>query len=606
MSERIDITGLWPDFSSIWPFPDLEDLSAEYLSLFFIVVMLLICLVFLSLAVISSCKASSRIKKLGKLLDSDTNVVIAKNSKGPAGHLWSEFEETLIEVRSNDARNEVSIVRYNSIDASHFFNTSTLASELTENRLLAAVPGFLTGIGVLGTFIGLQLGLSELNIGNDVAVEEMKTGLAQVISGAKIAFLTSVWGVLLSLFFNFCEKSLERSARNKIRKIQNRVDAKYPRLTPERQLQQIADHNAEMRESLQHLGEKIGDRLQTAIGELGDRIAEPLGGLVTDTEDANKNVLSTLIQEFLDQFKELGGDQAEKMRKANEGFSTAINSLDSSIALLLKQLEENQNNGAQREKELMQNLSDKVDSLVEKSTEQHKMLADIVGKTMSNIVASEGVRAEGTTAMLKRLESAMDNQLEASAKLIKQGEKLQQGLDSSVQGNNEVSTKLKESAIELEKVSQHMKGTGVSIENAGSKLSNSISKASDSTSLLAEKNQEVHGLLSTHQKLLTDQQQKLNESVEKINSLFATAQSSFDVMDEQQKEFLTGLNNHVNDLTKAISENFDSYSAGLNSATASQLEAYSKKTTEYAVSMNGAIRALGNVVDEIDGKLSVN
>ena len=567
--------------------------------------MLIISTLFLLAVFWHFAKASKRVGRLTSIIGRQ-ELSIANEKGGSVDHLWNEFQQTLIEVRSIDAHQNQGITLFNTIDSSHFFNTSTLAPELTENRLLAAVPGFLTGIGVLGTFIGLQLGLSELNIGNDVAVEEMKTGLAQVISGAKIAFLTSVWGVGLSLFFNFIEKSLERRARSKIKHVQNLLDAKFPRLTPERQLQQISDHSAEMRESLQHLGEKIGDRLQSAINDLGNQIVAPITGLAGETGDANKNVLNTLIQEFLDKFKEVGGDQAQEMKVANERFSTALNSLDSSIASLLKQLDENQNNNAEREKELMQNMSDKVDTLVEKSNEQHKILADFVGKTLSDIGEGESARNESTDSMLKRLESAMDNQLEASAKLIQQGENLQIGLNASVKANAEMSERLKESAVELNQASQHMKGTGHSIETAGSSLSGSINKAVESTSGLVKENQQVQVLLNLHQQTLNEQQQKLNESTDKIRALFDTAQDSFGVMDERQQQFLRGLNDHVNGLTDAIQDNFEGYSKGLNSATTQQLRAFTENTTAYATKMNSAINSLQTVVDEIDSKLGEN
>jgi hypothetical protein len=174
----------------------------------------------------------------------------------PGGYLWQEFNETLIEVENNDSVN-----LYSTLDAKYFFNNSTLAAEITESRMLAAVPGFLTAFGVIGTFVGLQLGLSELNIGNDVAVSEMKTGLAHVISGAKTAFMTSVWGVVLSVLFNFFEKFLEIIARSKISRLQVKIDQLTPRISAEFQLQQIVNDGQQSRESLQGLAEKIGDKM---------------------------------------------------------------------------------------------------------------------------------------------------------------------------------------------------------------------------------------------------------------------------------------------------------------------------------------------------------
>jgi len=49
----------------------------------------------------------------------------------------------LIEVKENETH------LYNTFDAAYFFNATTLAKGVTDNRLVAAVPGFLTAIGVM-------------------------------------------------------------------------------------------------------------------------------------------------------------------------------------------------------------------------------------------------------------------------------------------------------------------------------------------------------------------------------------------------------------------------------------------------------------------------
>ena len=75
------------------------------------------------------------------------------------------------------------------------------------------MPGILTAIGVVGTFAGLQMGLAALSGsvsataaagGSELGeVESLKQGIFAMISGASIAFMTSLWGVALSVSFNF-------------------------------------------------------------------------------------------------------------------------------------------------------------------------------------------------------------------------------------------------------------------------------------------------------------------------------------------------------------------------------------------------------------------
>lgn len=112
--------------------------------------------------------------------------IVQNAMKNPElGTVWQEFDQSLIESNGK---------LYNTVDAAYFFNTHTLASGLTENRLFAAVPGFLTALGVLGTFLGLTFGLGEIHL--DQGTQEMQKGISAMASGASTAFLTSLWGGL--------------------------------------------------------------------------------------------------------------------------------------------------------------------------------------------------------------------------------------------------------------------------------------------------------------------------------------------------------------------------------------------------------------------------
>ena len=214
---QLNLAGLLPDLNSLGVYPD----TAGQLSTLFVAVLIGVTALFFIMSLVALFRVYIRVNWILKLLQNQTSQSVVKHRQGlrkkaslvrhNAGHLWKEFDETLVEAKVGE-----NIHLHNIYDANHFFNSSTLGREITESRMLAAVPGFLTALGVIGTFIGLQLGLSELNIGNDAYIQEMKSGLAHVISGAKIAFMTSVWGVSLSVLFNFIEKWLENLARSRI------------------------------------------------------------------------------------------------------------------------------------------------------------------------------------------------------------------------------------------------------------------------------------------------------------------------------------------------------------------------------------------------------
>jgi hypothetical protein len=256
-------------------------------------------------------------------------------------NLWREFDESLV----LDHR-EKGV--YNTLDAEHFFNPRTLASGITSNRLLAAAPSFLTAIGVLGTFVGLTMGLKGLHIESN-EIEALKGGIASMINGAAIAFVTSVWGVGLSLLLNIFEKNTERRIINKIVAIQQTIDFLFPRLPAEKSLVDISKNTSESSAALQELHERIGDRLQETISGVSDSMQEAftnalnnvmapaMQSLVSNASQQTSGILEQLIGNFTESMQAAGRGQGELMRQSTEKMHEAVSSLSGQMNTVLEQ-----------------------------------------------------------------------------------------------------------------------------------------------------------------------------------------------------------------------------------------------------------------------------
>ncbi len=263
--------------------------------------------------------------------------------------LWLEFDETLVISSSGDQL-------YNTYDAAHFFNTHSLASKATESRLLAAVPGFLTAIGVIGTFLGLQLGLGALNL-NTSDTEQLKGAISALISSASIAFMTSVWGVFLSLFFNAIEKIVESIIRNQIAALQQRIDTLFPRLIAEQTLLDISRDGNQSKETLMGLAEQIGNQMQVAVQSMAETVTtgmtESLERIMSpaieqmveaSTEFANKQANSSedALKEILGKFSEglgqAGAQQQSMMQQATHDMNRSMSEWGSGLTRFMGQL----------------------------------------------------------------------------------------------------------------------------------------------------------------------------------------------------------------------------------------------------------------------------
>ena len=89
------------------------------------------------------------------------------------------------------------------------FINEDLLDRVAMTHYNSAVSGTLTGLGILGTFLGLSMGLGSFN-GNDIYT--ISDNVGPLLEGMKVAFHTSVYGIFFSLVFNFVYRSLMAGA----------------------------------------------------------------------------------------------------------------------------------------------------------------------------------------------------------------------------------------------------------------------------------------------------------------------------------------------------------------------------------------------------------
>ena len=638
--DKINLSQLLPEWGAIFNgFPQ----TGTELSAWFVVSLLALTIFFLGFSLLKVGQARQRINWLDNLLKDQTSENIAdnrltliekaQNIRHEAGHLWLEFDETLVET---DQTGKVKL--HNTYDAAYFFNTSTLAASITESRLLAAVPGFLTALGVIGTFIGLQLGMAQLNIAGDVSIEEMKTGVAGVINGAKFAFMTSVWGVALSVLFNVIEKTIERVARRKVADLQERIDTLFPRISAESQLQRIANDSEQSRESLQGLAEKIGEKMQESLLEatagiqtgleasLEKIMAPAINKLVDETSDGNQKALENLLEKFMDKFGSEGDKQRQGMDEASERMNTSLAAFGTSMQAFLNNMEASQNGTAKREEELVQKISGQVDYLVENTNAQNKALTEFVQDALGDlskdlnsrdqqaadrekdrgnelVIQTDAMKA-GTTELLERIDEGLEAQFAATHKLLTQGQTLQTSMESSVKSSAEASNSMKRTSAELNHAASSMNVFGSHIKSAGDQLSGSVTNAVKSTQLLAQQNQKSSQQMEELRTQLVQNTSDFQKTITQMREILELADKSFDGMADHQQHYLNGLKQNVEELAAKMTSLLQEYATQANGQTARHLKVWAEGTTQYATQMNNAVQSLSGVVDEIEVKLS--
>lgn len=155
--------------------------------------------------------------------------LLERYKKNESKNLWADIqeekdlfrEENLKKafgkycLRIQNSRSEKGYI--NACDIEEYINEE-LIEKVGSNYFNSGISGTLTGLGILGTFVGLSLGLGAFN-GDDIYT--ISDNVGPLLSGMKVAFHTSVYGILFSLVFNFVYRSIMSDAYEKLEQFLN-------------------------------------------------------------------------------------------------------------------------------------------------------------------------------------------------------------------------------------------------------------------------------------------------------------------------------------------------------------------------------------------------
>ncbi|RKM55992.1 hypothetical protein D6855_15285 [Butyrivibrio sp. CB08] len=120
--------------------------------------------------------------------------------------LLRQFKDYKLELQRISGSGDV----YYKCDIEDYIGYDLIDAVIHRERL-SQVAGVMTGLGILGTFIGLSLGLQSFNTGTTA---EITGSIEPLMNGIKVAFHTSIYGMVFSLVFNYVFKRRLDDAEN--------------------------------------------------------------------------------------------------------------------------------------------------------------------------------------------------------------------------------------------------------------------------------------------------------------------------------------------------------------------------------------------------------
>ena len=247
---------------------------------------------------------------------------------------FREMRHHLIDFPSRDGSGNMSKRR--TVDATDVFRETILAPAFCSNRFILAIPSILTGFGVFGTFVGLQLGIGGLKF------DDLEKSIRPLIEGCAVAFSSSIWGVGASLVFSGWEKLWEGVAFWRVHKLQNRIDSLFPRYVPEEAMSELERTSRGTEDLLKGLAVAIGAEMQQAIGRLGAEIkdavssatAEGQGPLMQQSAELLSSALTAELGRLKVQIGNMSDQFSERFNGASDGLMKSVQSFQPTVQAL--------------------------------------------------------------------------------------------------------------------------------------------------------------------------------------------------------------------------------------------------------------------------------
>lgn len=305
----------------------------------------------------------------------DASIRLQKEYKEAGGkNLWGNykdndkvFEEKALQDAFNRYRLRVKSAKTrrgsaSSCDLEEYVNEDLL-DKVGMNFFNSGVSGTLTGLGILGTFLGLSMGMGAFS-GDDIF--SVSDNVGALLSGMKVAFHTSVYGIFFSLVFNIAYRGIMSDAYETLNEFLNvfRQTAQPVVLKEDENSATMLVYQAGMANSLKQMLELMkGNAMEQTAGV--ERIV---------------NQFTVQMQSALDaDFKKLGSTLKTAGESQAAGARGTVEMVEAVTALV------EVNRSAQ---EALSQIMERQEAFAKQLEEQKKMLADTCSD-MSDEISSQ-------------------------------------------------------------------------------------------------------------------------------------------------------------------------------------------------------------------------
>ena len=421
--------------------------------------------------------------------------------------IWRKYQRTLISIPGKDG-----LEKYSTVESESYFSVAAF-TEGMKGGLWSGLAGTFTGIGILGTFIGLTIGLAGVDTSSTGALSSSISGL---LGGMSTAFVTSIFGIVSAIVFGVWHSQNMKRFGDAVSRFTDALDQVFIRKSVEEiLLEELAESRAQ-RAAMEQLSTDMAISICDHLPDVLDQLAEKM-------DSAMKGNLDTMLAGL----SERQDKQTEQLMQISSNTnSLVIGGFDQLGDVLKKGVGQ----GAEELGNSLKNLSSDIASLAEG-------IRDILDR--STKASSEANQKtldalnEAISKMNETMEGMANKQTEETDKNIQRMTALMEEMKTTMKDIfDEMAASAKEQRTEIGKIAKD--NADQTKENLGA-INASVKEL---MAEIADQMQQMQSMMDTHEKHMQETLDQMRQAVSSSGNVVNAAGKTVEAAGKTAKVFV--------------------------------------------------------------------
>lgn len=421
--------------------------------------------------------------------------------------IWRKYQRTLISIPGKDG-----LEKYSTVESESYFSVAAF-TEGMKGGLWSGLAGTFTGIGILGTFIGLTIGLAGVDTSSTGALSSSISGL---LGGMSTAFVTSIFGIVSAIVFGVWHSQNMKRFGDAVSRFTDALDQVFIRKSVEEiLLEELAESRAQ-RAAMEQLSTDMAISICDHLPDVLDQLAEKM-------DSAMKGNLDTMLVGL----SERQDKQTEQLMQISSNTnSLVIGGFDQLGDVLKKGVGQ----GAEELGNSLKNLSFDIASLAEG-------IRDILDR--STKASSEANQKtldalnEAISKMNETMEGMANKQTEETDKNIQKMTALMEEMKTTMKDIfDEMAASAKEQRTEIGKIAKD--NADQTKENLGA-INASVKEL---MAEIADQMQQMQSMMDTHEKHMQETLDQMRQAVSSSGNVVNAAGKTVEAAGKTVKVFV--------------------------------------------------------------------